>query len=97
MAEQALEIELRQETEFLARYDQITRVVNERFDLRDNDLATLVLSCLDNGGVVSNRKRKQFQDRVPAAAFECIEEMTRQTQTPPHMAEPHRNDNPPSL
>ena len=74
MAEQALEVELRQETEFLARYDAIVRTVGERFDLRGSDLATLVLSALDNGGKVSNHRRKQFQNRVPDGVFDAVQE-----------------------
>ncbi|SHM53052.1 Fic/DOC family protein [Rhizobacter sp. OV335] len=73
MAEQALEVELRQETEFLARYDAIVRTVGERFDLRGSDLATLVLSALDNGGKVSNHRRKQFQNRVPDGVFDAVQ------------------------
>jgi len=75
MGEQALEVELRQETEFLARYDSIARAVNERFDLRGNDLATLILACLDNGGKVSKRRREQFAGRVPETVFDFIEQM----------------------
>jgi len=74
MAEQALEVELRQETEFLARYDAVVRTVGERFDLRGSDLATLVLSALDNGGKVSNHRRKQFQNRVPDEVFDAVQE-----------------------
>lgn len=74
MAEQALEVELRQETEFLARYDAVVRTVGERFDLRGSDLATLVLSALDNGGKVSNHRRKQFQNRVPDKVFDAVQE-----------------------
>lgn len=73
MAEQALEIELRQETEFLARYDYIVKAVNERFDLRGSDLGTLVRCCLDMDGILSKGRRKQFADRVPAKVFDFIE------------------------
>ncbi|GAB2625205.1 Fic family protein [Novilysobacter erysipheiresistens] len=76
MAEQALEVELRSEAEFLASYDAITRQVNERFDLRGSDLATLVLSAWDHQGKVSKRRRDQFRPRVPEAAFDFIEEVT---------------------
>lgn len=76
MAEQALEVDLRQETEFLARYDAVAKAVGERFDVRGNDLATLILSCLDQGGTVSKHRRKQFQGRVPEGLFEAIEKAT---------------------
>jgi hypothetical protein len=77
MAEQALDVHLRQETEYLQRYDSITRAVNSRFDVRGSDLATLVMSSLDHDGVISKRRRDQFADRVPAPVFDFIEETTR--------------------
>jgi hypothetical protein len=73
MAEQALEIELRQETEFIARYDRIARAVNAAFDVRGSELAALIRCCLDNGGLLSKNRRKQFADRVPEKVFDCIE------------------------
>jgi DNA-binding transcriptional ArsR family regulator len=55
MAQQALEFDLRHETEFPARYDKIVKTVNERFDLRGSDLSTLVVCCLDNAGKLSKK------------------------------------------
>jgi hypothetical protein len=75
MAEQALEFDLRHETEFLARYDKIWKAVNERFDLRGSDLSTLVVCCLDNGGKLSKHRRKQFTDRVPESVFDYIDQV----------------------
>lgn len=77
MAEQALEVELRQETEFLDRYDTVIEEVNERFDVRGSDLGTLVMMCLDNGGTLSGRRRKQFQGRVPEGLFDYLESVAR--------------------
>ncbi len=73
VAAQALEVELKQEAQFLQRYDRVYALVNEQFDIRNNDLATLVLSAIDNAGVVSKNRRKQFEGRVPAAAFDALE------------------------
>lgn len=78
MATQALDVELRKETRFLARYDQVIRRVDAQVDLRGSDLATLVVICLDNDGVISRKKRKRFADRVPQAAFELIEAAVRE-------------------
>lgn len=75
MAEQALEVDLRSETQFIARYDRIVKAIDERFDVRGSDLATLAVSALDNGGKVSMRRRKQFEGRVPASVFDAIEEL----------------------
>jgi len=77
MAEQALDVELRREAEFLARYDAVVRAVNDRFDIQNNDLTTLILSCLQNEGVVSKHRRKQFANRVPEDAFDFIEQAAR--------------------
>ncbi len=73
MAEQALETELRQETDFLSRYDRIIQSVGARFDVRGSDLATLVVSCLDQQGRISQNRRKQFAGRVPDGLFAAIE------------------------
>ena len=74
MAEQALERDLRGETEFLLNYDAIVKVVDERYDVRNNDLTTIVLRALKSEGVVSKHSRNQFGDVVPAAVFDLIEE-----------------------
>lgn len=77
MAEEALEIELRQETKYLAAYDRITRAVNERYDVRSSDLSTLVRSCLENNNTVSNNRRRTYSVRVPAGVFDLIESEAR--------------------
>lgn len=73
MAEQALDVDLRRETEFLVRYERIIQEVDERFDVRGSDLSTLVVCCLDNGGKLSKRRRRQFEGRVPQGVFDYIE------------------------
>ncbi|MFL1420120.1 Fic family protein [Pseudomonas fildesensis] len=73
MARRALEVELREETEFLDRYDRVIKAVNQRFDVRGSDLSKLVMMCLDNEGKVSKHRRKQFQYSVPEEVFEFIE------------------------
>lgn len=78
MAAEALDVELRKETQFLARYDRVVRVVDARVDIRGNDLATLVLIGLDNEGAISTKKRKRFADRVPEAVFDLIEAAVRE-------------------
>jgi hypothetical protein len=81
MAEEALEIELRQETKYLAAYDRITRAVNDLYDVRGSDLATLVRSCLENNNTVSNNRRKTYGVRVPAGVFDLIESEARAAHT----------------
>ncbi|HZX69299.1 MAG TPA: Fic family protein [Rhodanobacter sp.] len=80
MAEQALNVELRRETRFLARYDAIHAAVNERFDLRGSDLSTLIVGCIENDNGISQRRRDQFSGRVPDTVFTFIEEMAVQTE-----------------
>lgn len=79
MAQQALEVDLRKETEFLAQYDQIVRAVNDAVDLRNSDLAALVVSCLQQNGTLSKNRRKQYGVRVPEFTFALIERVTRET------------------
>lgn len=81
MAEQALDVELRQETRFLARYDAVLAAVNERFDIRGSDLSTLIVGCIDNNNVISKRRRHQFSGRVPEAAFDFIEKAAARTES----------------
>jgi hypothetical protein len=81
MARRALEVELREETEFLNRYDRVIKAVNERFDVRGSDLSKLVMMCLDNDGKVSKHRRKQFQFRVSEEVFEFIEAEVKQSDT----------------
>jgi hypothetical protein len=77
MARQALEQDLAREAEFLAGYDKVVKEVDARHDLVGSTLATLVLSCHQNGGVLSRHRRKQFGLAVPAAAFDLIEAAVR--------------------
>ena len=77
MARRALEVELREETEFLDRYDRVIKAVNQRYDVRGSDLSKLVMMSLDNEGKVSKHRRKQFQYSVPEEVFEFIEAQAR--------------------
>lgn len=78
MAREALDVELKQETQYLLHYDAILRRINEQFDLRGSDLSTLVMACIDQQGHLSKRRRDQFRDRVPQEAFAAIEAATRE-------------------
>lgn len=74
MARQALEKDLREETEFLDRFDRVYREIDDRFDVRGNVLTTLIIAALQNNGKVSKNRRKQFQLTVPAPVFDAIEQ-----------------------
>lgn len=98
MARRALEVELREEAAFLESYDVVYKAVDERFDVRGSDLASLVMMCLTNAGTVSKNRRKQFVHRVPEAVFDFIEETTQQVlaaqraETEEHMDEGPADD-----
>ncbi|HYN61744.1 MAG TPA: hypothetical protein VET87_19740 [Rubrivivax sp.] len=77
MAEQALQKDLREEARFLALYDAALKGVEQRFDIRANALATLLLGAFQNNGTISKNRRRQFADVVPEAAFDFIEETVR--------------------
>jgi hypothetical protein len=75
MSRQALEVDLHQETRYLARYDAIKLAAEDAFDVRNNTLATLIHSTLQNDGKVSNRRRSQFAGQVPIALFDLLERL----------------------
>lgn len=73
MAEEALNIHLRQEVNYLICFDEIHRAVNERYDVRETILYHLINGCLDLNGVVSKNLRKRYADHVEATLFDYIE------------------------
>ena len=81
MAEQALEKDLREEIEFLARFDQVYRIIDDQFDVRGNNLTTLIVSSMQNNGKVSNHRRKQFRLTVPEKVFDAIESAIQEINT----------------
>lgn len=78
MAEEALGVDLRRETEFLARFDRISKALDDAYDLRSNDRHLLIVSTLQNGGKVSNNRRKQLAARVPEEVFDFVERLARE-------------------
>lgn len=60
MAQEALEKDLQDESAYLQRFDRAWRAVNDALDMNNDDLLLLVQSTLQNGGVLSNNRRKQF-------------------------------------
>lgn len=73
MARAALDIHLRREVEFLGLFDDVAREINARHDLRNSDLATLIVTTYQNGGVLSKSRRKRFAERVQAHVLDAIE------------------------
>jgi hypothetical protein len=60
MAQEALVHDLQLESEFIQRFDVAFRAVNDAIDMNNSDLVLLVRSCLQNGLVLSNGRRKQM-------------------------------------
>ncbi len=78
MAEASLDTHMRQEVDFLALFDQVKRHIDAHHDLRGSDLATLIVAIFQNGGSLSNNRRKRFADRVQAHVLDAIEQAVRQ-------------------
>lgn len=74
MAQVSLDTHMRQEVEFLGLFDRVQRHINERHDLRGSDLATLIVTIFQNGGTLSNKRRKRYADRVQPHVLDAIEE-----------------------
>lgn len=73
MAKQALEKDLKEETEFLAKYDLLYRAIDEQYDIRGKDLNTLILACMEQNGRISINRRKKFATTVQEEIFDAIE------------------------
>lgn len=74
MAQVSLDTHMRQEVEFLGLFDRVQRHINERHDLRGSDLSTLIVTIFQNGGTLSNKRRKRYADRVQPHVLDAIEE-----------------------
>jgi hypothetical protein len=74
MAEASLATHMRHEVEFLNLFDRVQRHIDARHDLRGSDLATLIVTTFQNGGSLSNNRRKRYAERVPAHVMDAIEQ-----------------------
>lgn len=82
MAQEALEHDLRSETDYLIRFDRAYTAVNQAIDMNGNDLVNLVRWALQNGGVISNNRRKALiakghPEAVIDAAQDAMDEVRR--------------------
>uniref|UniRef100_E6QJD6 Filamentation induced by cAMP protein Fic n=1 Tax=mine drainage metagenome TaxID=410659 RepID=E6QJD6_9ZZZZ len=73
MAKEALRHDLQSEVKLLSIYDAMIHRMEREYDIRNSDLSILALSCIQNGGIVSNNRRKQFHATVPEPAFAALE------------------------
>ena len=74
MAQASLDTHMRQEVDFLALFDRVKRHINERHDLRGSDLANLIVTIFQNGGTLSNNRRKRYADRVQDHVLDAVEQ-----------------------
>lgn len=73
MAKVALQHDLQRETEWLVDFDRIYKSINDRYDLRSQDLSSLIVFAFDQGGRLSNNRRRQYAARVPEEIMNAIE------------------------
>ncbi len=73
MADASLDTHMRKEVAFLTLFDRVQRHINERHDLRGSDLATLIVTIFQNGGTLSNNRRKRYADRVQTHVLDAVE------------------------
>lgn len=92
MAQAALDLHLRQEVAFLGLFDDVARYINARHDLRGSDLSTLIVTAYQQGGKLSNNRRKRFADRVPAKVMDHIEAAVAQRMRGDPLTEQEDND-----
>ncbi len=78
MSSQALDVHLRQETNYLTAFDAVHREINEQFDVQGNMLHELICGALDQNGTVSNNKRKKYVFDVKPEVFAAIEAAVKQ-------------------
>jgi hypothetical protein len=77
MAESSLDTHMRQEVAFLGLFDHVKRFIDARHDLRGSDLATLIVTAFQNGGTLSNSRRKRYAERVQPEVLDAIEDAVR--------------------
>ena len=73
LAKISLETYLREEVMFLELFDDVSAFINARHDLRSTDLANLIVTIHQNGGVLSSNRRKRFKYRVQEHVLDDIE------------------------
>ncbi len=69
----ALRTDLLAEAQFLACHDEVVRKVNEQLDVPGSTLSKLIVMAYQNGGRLSQKRRRQFEERVGREALDYIE------------------------
>jgi hypothetical protein len=74
MAQAAMEKDLLQETRWLMQFDQVFEHIDKRYNIRSGDLSDLITIAFQNGGTISNSKRKTYSNRVDGHVMDAIDE-----------------------
>ncbi len=75
--EQTIEVELAQELEFLANYDETRQAIQEIVDMPDRKVDLFIRFCLQNNGRLSARKRASHFSMLSDEEVERMEEAVR--------------------
>jgi hypothetical protein len=73
MAQTAVDTHLSGQVRFMRQFDAVADHINARFDIQGPTLRTLIVSCLQYDGRLSQRRRDQYRDAVPEGAYAAIE------------------------
>lgn len=78
MGHYSLEHSLVDERDFIARFDQARKKIEQQFDVRNSDVVALIRLIQSQGGTLSNNRREQFVGRVESKALDTIEQAVRE-------------------
>ena len=81
MAKESLDLDLRNESAFLMKFDKAYKAVNDELDMNNNDLTLAVKFCLaaDDGALSSNKRKKLIAIGHPDALIRRIEKIVQAT------------------
>ncbi len=75
MAQEALDVHLKEEVEYLALYDKLERRLGESYDLPSQWLARFVNVLMESGGRFSKSFRQKMADKIDAEALDGMEQI----------------------
>ena len=78
MAHYALDHTLIDEFNFLEKFDQAYKIINNELDVPGKDLNNLIRMAISENGTLSKRRRKQYAFVVDAPVLDAIEDVVRE-------------------
>jgi len=81
MAKESLNLDLRNESAFLMKFDKAYKAVNDELDMNNNNLTFAVRFCLapDEGALSSNKRKKLIAKGHPDVLIRRIEKIVQAT------------------